>query len=149
MLVRSILLLTVVLVGSAACSSGSGDGTGIATEAGTPETGAPAVDGGGGAATLNGCTTFVDESAPTAAHKIVWDLSVASSPTRCMTIRKGQTIAFEGNFTAHPLGASGGDTPTPFSSVAATGKVTFTAAGIFGFVCGNHPTMTGAIKVID
>jgi plastocyanin len=74
---------------------------------------------------------------------------VASSPKRCMTIKKGQTVAFEGDFTAHPLVASGGDTPTPFASVPATGKVTFAASGTFGFVCNVHPTMTGAIRVLE
>lgn len=80
---------------------------------------------------------------------MVWDLTVASSPSRCMTVKKGQTVAFEGNFTSHPLVAAGGDSPNPFASVADTGKVTFAATGTFGFVCSNHSSMTGAIKVVD
>lgn len=66
-----------------------------------------------------------------------------------MTVKKGQTIAFEGDFTVHPLVASGGDTPNPFTSVPPTGKVTFSAVGTFGFVCSTHASMTGAIEVVE
>ena len=46
--------------------------------------------------------------------------------------------------------ASGGDTPNPIKDAqAAAGVATFTKAGTFGFLCGNHPSMTGAIKVIE
>jgi hypothetical protein len=144
MLRRSIVLLVVALPWLVACSSGTG-GTGTAGDGGTGEGGG---GGGGGGVTVNDCTMFVDESGPTS-HKIVWDLTVASSPKRCLIIKKGQTIAYEGDFDTHPLVASGGDTPTPFASVPATGKVTFPATGTFGFVCGVHPSMKGAITVIE
>lgn len=151
MLRPSIVLFAIALPGLVACSSGSGGGTGVADGGAPLEVGGGdgGASGGGGGVTLNGCTTFLDESAPSAARKIVWDPSVATSPMRCMIIKKGQTIAFEGNLTTHPLLASGGDTPTPVATVAPTGKVTFTAAGTFGFVCGVHASMTGAVKVIE
>jgi plastocyanin len=102
----------------------------------------------GTSASLNGCTAFDDQSG-TAARKIDWDLTVSTSPSRCMTVKKGQTVAFEGDFTTHPLRSQGGDTPNPFDQVADTGKVTFAAEGTFGFVCSHHANMTGAIHVIE
>lgn len=145
----SLVVLVLALPCLVACSSGSGSGTGGDGGATIEVDGGGDGGGGGGGVTINECKTFLDETGPTGARKIDWNLSVATSPTRCMTIKKGQTIAFEGDLKAHPLLASGGDTPTPFASVADTGKVTFPAAGTFGFVCGVHPSMTGAIKVIE
>lgn len=97
---------------------------------------------------VNDCKTFVDRSEASASRAVAWGFPVATAPERCMTIKKGQDVTFTGDFTAHPLNASGGGTPNPFST-ADGGKVTFTAAGTFGFVCGIHPSMTGAIKVIE
>jgi len=73
-----------------------------------------------------------------AARKVDWNLTVATSAIRCMIVTKGQKVAFEGDFTVHPLGASGGSTPSPFASVPETGKVMFTSAGTFGFICSMH-----------
>src|SRR5688572_22243571 len=97
----SIVHPALVLIVLAACSGRSDRDTGA----------------GGAGGTVNECPTFVGESAAGAARKIVWDLTVASSPPRCMTVKKGQDVAFEGDFTLHPLLASGGDTPSPFASV--------------------------------
>ena len=76
---------------------------------------------------------------------IVWDTTLSSKANRCMKVKVGQTVAYEGTFSTHPLGPAGGDAPSPFASVPDTGKVTFDRAGTFGFVCGVHPSMTGAI----
>ncbi|MBF5066255.1 hypothetical protein G6O45_23770, partial [Salmonella enterica subsp. enterica serovar Istanbul] len=60
-----------------------------------------------------------------------------------------QKVTFAGSFSSHPLLASDGDKPNPITSVdTATGDVTFPKAGTFGYVCGNHPSMIGAIKVL-
>jgi plastocyanin len=167
-------LVALLLAGVCACSSsssGSTDGPGGASGAGGSggaggaANGVGGAGGGGGSAngvggsaggggstggsSVNGCTTFVDQTADTDARKMVWDFSVSSDPNRCMTIKKGQTVAFEGNFTTHPLVAAGGDSPNPFSSVPATGKVTFDATGTFGFVCSVHASMNGAIQVVE
>jgi plastocyanin len=91
----------------------------------------------------------VDESSAAAARKIVWDFSVSSAANRCMIVKKGQQVAFEGSLITHPLIAMGGNGPNPFSSVPDTGKVTFTGVGTFGFACSLHPAMLGAIRVIE
>jgi hypothetical protein len=130
-LVSALALVGLVACGGNAVDNGEGSG------------------GGNGGAAVNGCDTFVDQTAVGAARKIEWGLPVATSPNRCMMIKRDQTVAFEGDFTVHPLGASGGDAPNPFAAVPDTGKVTFAAAGTFGFVCGVHASMTGAIKVVE
>ncbi len=131
---------------SSSSSGGSSSGSG-GTDAGAGD-GGSGTDGGGGVV-VNGCKTFVDESAAGAARKIVWDFSVSSAANRCMIVKKGQQVAFEGDFAVHPLGPLGGNGPNPFSSVPDTGKVTFPNTGTFGFACKVHPAMLGAIQVIE
>jgi plastocyanin len=121
---------------------GNGDGTGGGKDAG--DAGADAA-----ASVVNACKTFVDRSAAGGSRTLTWDFAVATAPERCMTVKKGQDVTFSGDFVMHPLVASGGDKPNPISAPDATGKVTFPNAGTFGFVCGNHPAMTGAIRVVE
>ena len=96
---------------------------------------------------VNGCTTFVDRSAAT--RTLAWDTSVASLPEHCMLIHVGQDVTWLGNLTFHPLGPQGGDLPSPVTAVASgdVATVTFPKAGTYGYVCGVHASMTGAIKV--
>ena len=106
---------------------------------------------------MNACTTFEDLSATDAPRAIKWDFDVSTSPLRCMQIKVGQKVRWTADganvtadFVTHPLDAQGGDTPNPIADVdEASGEVTFPTAGIFGFACGIHPAMTGAIKVVD
>jgi plastocyanin len=118
----------------------AGAETSTPAEAGADAT-APAV--------VNACKTFVDRSASTASRTITWDFPVSTAPERCMTVKVGESVTFMGDFGLHPLLAGGGDSPNPFSSVdTTTGKVTFPKAGLYGFMCGNHPSMIGAIMVV-
>jgi plastocyanin len=101
--------------------------------------------------TVNGCSMFADHTANNDARSIVWDFSVANDPDRCMQVKAGQTVTFNGNFQSHPLKDQGGDSPNPFASAAPMGNsaaVTFAAAGTFGFVCQFHASMKGAILVV-
>jgi plastocyanin len=135
--------------GSDTTGSGGG-GTGGSADGGNTTT-----DGGGGSAPagLNGCsdTNYQDRTDAAADHEITWDLSVGSSDERCLEIKAGQSVKFVGNFTTHPLQEKGGDTPNPIADADLSGAdttVTFDTAGEFGFVCGVHASMTGAIKVV-
>jgi plastocyanin len=65
-----------------------------------------------------------------------------------MTVKVGQDVAFEGDFSIHPISSAGGDTPNPFSSFPPTGKFRPNTAGTFGFTCLVHASMTGVIKVV-
>ncbi len=98
---------------------------------------------------VQGCeeTAYVDRRAPAADRELAWILSIASDPERCMTITVGQSVVWTGNFNVHPLDPQGGDTPNPITGTE-TGAVTFTAPGTFGYVCGVHPSMKGAIQVV-
>ena len=137
-----------------ACSSDSTGGT-TADAAPASETG---TDGGSDTSTaadtapaaLNGCNNFVDRTATGASRTITWDFPVSTAPERCMTIKKGQEVTWSGDFAEHPLMAKGGDMPNPIAGAEANaGKATFATAGTFGFECGNHPSMTGVIKVTE
>jgi plastocyanin len=146
----TLLFLATVLF---ACSSG----TTAPADAGTAPTDASAdavAEASADAAPVeNGCTSFVDRSADAASRKIQWDLSVATIPEHCMRIKAGQTVSWvagstAADFDAHPLviylSGGGGNPPTVDGS---TGNATFAAPGLYGFACGIHPTMRGAILV--
>ena len=103
---------------------------------------------------VEGCETFVDRRDPSANRTLLWDQSISVDDSRCMQIKVGQTVTWAnafgdaGDFTAHPLIAFEGDTPNPIENLNyETGSVTFPAAGTFGYVCGTHPAMKGAILV--
>jgi plastocyanin len=150
-----VSLSVVVSATAIGCSSSpSGDGSsGGTSDGGTADGDASSTaDAGGGdaaQAVINSCNTFVDRSAAGASRTITWDFAVSTAPERCMTVKVGQKVTFAGSFSSHPLLSSDGDKPNPISTLdPATGDVTFPKAGTFGYVCGNHPSMIGAIKVI-
>jgi plastocyanin len=99
------------------------------------------------APTVNGCTAYVDRTADAASRVIAWTYTVASDPARCMRITVGQSVTWNGDFVQHPRLAQGGDAPSPIADAGAAPEVAFPAQGTFGFACGNHPFMTGAIRV--
>jgi plastocyanin len=146
-------LVAIALV--VACSSSSdGGSSGTTAEAGAAETGAS--DGGGAAdaadaavAIVNACKTFTDKTAATDPRTITWSFPI-SNDDRCWMIKVGESVTWMGDFTMHPLMVQDGDVPNPIANYdSTTGKVTFSAKGTFGFVCGNHPQMTGAIMVVE
>ena len=129
---------------SSSTSGGGGNDAGSGSDAAN-DTGA-AVDSG---AALNGCTTFVDHTAAADPRALTWSLAISSSPDRCMKIKVGQSVTWNGSFTTHPLHDDGGDAPNPISaSTSPTGPIAFPAAGTFGYICGVHASMNGAILVV-
>jgi plastocyanin len=77
----------------------------------------------------------------------------------CVKVKVGDVVTFEGKFSFHPLGAFGGNVPSPIPHttidppVGASGKpelaVTMTTAGNYGFRCDFHPgQMFGAVQVV-
>lgn len=87
-------------------------------------------------------TTSNDEG-----RSLGWDFGITTAPERCMQVRVGQSVQWNGDFDNHPLAGSGGDAPNPIS-LHQSGKVTFNQAGTFGYVCLAHSPMKGAIKVV-
>jgi plastocyanin len=113
---------------------------------------ADAGDAGDAAGPVNGCTTFVDRSAPSDTRQI--DFPTGVNPTQynppCMQIAVGQTVTFAGSFMHHPLEPFGGDSSNPITSTSTgnSAPFTFPAAGTFGFHCSAHPgIMFGAVLV--
>jgi hypothetical protein len=164
---RRLALAFVVLASSSvaalvACSSDTT--TSSNTDAGTIKPDSGGTDSGGGGdsgggsdagsdapAALNGCTGFLDRTAPSAARDITWSLAVGTDPTRCMRIKAGQSVTWTGSFVSHPLAAQGGATPNPITSSGDDGggsvTIAFPTAGDYGYVCTIHASMTGVIKV--
>jgi plastocyanin len=101
------------------------------------------------AALVNGCTSYLDATTNGDLRTLTWDFGIASSTQRCLIVKAGQTVTFMGDFDFHPLAASGGDTPSPFQN-GANGQsvVSFANTGTFGYVCVNHGSMNGAIRVV-
>ncbi len=100
-------------------------------------------------APVPGCQAdaYLDRTAPAADRELEWTLSIASSAERCMQVRIGQSVRWVGNFGVHPLDPEGGDQPNAVATHA-DGLVTFGSVGTFGYVCGVHPSMKGAIRVV-
>ncbi len=149
-----------------ACSSSTGSSSGTSGSSGSSgstadggDDGAAPADSGAdaGARVVNGCTVgknFSDHTAATDPRTIDWDFSLAQSPSRCMTIKKGQTVTWEKagggppELTLYALQPSGGDSPNPIANIdAQSGRVTFPSTGIFGYASPDAPALTGAIQV--
>lgn len=128
--------------GTAPDDTGTATDTGMATDTGTAmETG-----GDTGPAAVQGCTDFIDATTDATKRTIKpWNPSLG---TKCLKIKKGQSVTWEGVPTSfHPLEAAGGDTPSPITN---TSPIAFPNAGTFGFHCTVHPmAMKGAIMVVE
>jgi hypothetical protein len=156
------LVVSVASVG--ACSSESDNPVATPAEAGgggNGEGGGGGDGGGGGGGggkdagvdaapvVLNDCKAFKDLSGAADTRTIPWTIPLVA-PERCMTIKKGQTVTWNGDFGPHPLVVKGGDLPSPIADVdPAVKTATFDTAGLFGYECSNHPSMIGAINVTE
>lgn len=111
------------------------------------------------AAVVNGCNggdygDHTTEPEP----KVKWDETIVQSFDRCIKVKVGQTVSYEGDFAKHPLEASGGDAKNPFAGakerIVDAGKpeertpVAFKSTGVFGYKCTKHPEMQGAVLVV-
>jgi plastocyanin len=163
----AIASASLALVLAVACSESSTpneDGTSSGDSGTSGSSGSSGTDGGGGSSgdaesipAVNGCTSYKDE---TNAQDVVvtWDFPITTSDSRCIKVKVGTTVTFQGDFTTHPLMAQGGDSPNPLSSNAdritnpgtaeERASTKFASAGVFGFWCAIHPAMTGAILVV-
>jgi plastocyanin len=93
--------------------------------------------------------TYVDRSDTGATRTIQWDLDVRTRPEHCMQVKVGQKVKWNGDFTQHPLEGQGAEPDNPIhADIGDIGEITFSKAGTFGYGCGFHEQMTGAIKVV-
>jgi len=157
----SVLGCAVSALALAACSSStttsSGvDGGGATNDSGGNDSGGLKDTGGGGFdaggdgfTPLNGCVTFTDHTSGGDPRSITWDLIIASSPDRCMRIKAGQSVTWDGDFAMHPLEQAGGQTPSPIGNGSGTTPkvIAFPNTGDYGYDCAAHPGMRGVIRV--
>jgi len=92
-------------------------------------------------------SAYVDRSPSDADRTLAWTHGFGDEE-RCLIVRAGQSVLWQGNLSTHPLDADGGDTPNPIVSHR-DGLVTFPTPGTFGYVCGaGHAGMHGAVHVV-
>lgn len=101
----------------------------------------------------NGCLEFVDGRASAELRTIPWGYSLGHYPSRCLLVQLGQAVMWQGAFGSHPIQPAGGTMPSPIIgdtlSEQTSYQVTFDALGTYGYDCGLHPSMRGAIRVVD
>lgn len=97
-----------------------------------------------------GCTAFEDRTAAGAAREITF--SFDPSP-RCLKVKAGQQVTFNGPSDFHPLVQNCGPASALGNSEASPTVVTYTTPGLYGYFCSNHgnppsgSNMAGAILV--
>lgn len=156
------VLAPVLLLGAAGCSSketasssrGSSSGTsGAPGDGGAGDAGGEDAGADAGAIIVNSCKTFDDRTATSASRTIAWKFPL-DAKDRCIEIKKGQSITFNGNFGQYRVAASkgpaGGDTPNPIAGFdESSPTVKFPTAGTFGFESPDAPALQGAIRAIE
>src|SRR5690606_7783131 len=105
-----------------------------------------------------GCTSLTDAKADGAERTITFGerLGNAYAP-KCLEVKKGQTVTFNGDFDVHPLAAACGTLEDTLGSTVEAGTdsaITFDEAGDFGYYCSKHGTpagtgMAGFIRVVN
>lgn len=105
------------------------------------------VDGPSGScavADFAGCTTFEDRTAEGADRRVTFR-DFEYTP-KCMRIRAGQTVVFEGDFDRHPLLTSCGPALS-LDKRTGTGPASFVvgAPGRYGYYCLDHGNAGGAV----
>jgi hypothetical protein len=101
---------------------------------------------------LQGCTptSYLDRTAAGADRDLNWVEAFSGDVERCLMIKAGQSVAWTGDLSEHPLVPEGGTTPSPIVAVGNGFGVTYTfpAPGSFGYLCSTHPPMKGVIFVV-
>ena len=112
--------------------------------------GSSSTDGGSDAAVVvNGCTNFSDLTAGGGTITFPTQATPAQYQPNCARIKVHQTLTWTGSFTSHPLMPAGGDSPNPIQATSSgmSKSFTFDSPGTFGFGCGIHASMFGAVLV--
>lgn len=113
------------------------------------------------APTFHGCSDdrFVDRRAAAATRTVTFGAGATpfSYSPNCIRIAVGQSVAFTGAFSVHPLspGVHGNPSaappgnPIPLTTSGDRAEVAFPAAGVFPYFCTVHGAagMTGVVRV--
>jgi plastocyanin len=104
---------------------------------------------------VNGCTVFTDLTAADAGLATITGPGPGALPAQyapnCIKIKVGASVKWNSGFVSHPLGPSGGDTPSPITATSTGTTVTFAFpnAGTYGYACAFHSlSMFGAVQVV-
>jgi plastocyanin len=132
--------------------------TGTAQDAGTDSAaalcdstfaGCTEVDAGGEAGVGN---VFLDVGAADQTIDFGGSLGTVYAP-RCLKIKAGQKVTWNGDFSSHPLTAAGCNPPggdaIPATSTGTTTSVTFATKGTYGFYCMNHGAGGGSASAMN
>ncbi len=148
-------LAASIVTGAAAAGCGSGSGSGYGGSSGGSGGNAPSPTGSSGSS-VNGCSSFQDETAPGGSRTITFTFPSYSPP--CMLIAAGQSVTFSGSFSSHPLrpgvapsssGTGSPNNPIPATSSGNSLTVAFPTPGTYPFYCALHQAMgmIGAVQV--
>ncbi len=129
---------------------------GGSADSGTTEDGGTSVDAGTPSewkrcsANYAGCTTYEDRTAPNDDRSITF---VRALTPRCLRIKVGQAVVWNGPSITHPLDQSCGAEHSIRPSQMSQTTVTFNRVGFYGYFCENHGTsagtgMAGSIEVV-
>jgi plastocyanin len=154
-MLRSILSVTASLSLALATASCGGEG-------GENDVLDAAADSGGSKQPepeLNGCTSddYVDRSADSANRTIAIAAIGLTYTPKCLSIRAGQSVRWEGSLAAHPLAPGNPEDSGPASPIEprSSGReveFSFPNAGVFPYYCTLHAFgagqgMAGVIRV--
>src|SRR5262245_53241483 len=67
---------------------------------------------------VDGCNDadYLDRTAPGADRTLTWDFSIVGDPERCLEVRVGQSVRWNGDVeNTHPLSADEGSQPNPIA----------------------------------
>ena len=123
---------------SVTCTAGGCSATGCASDC---ECGCDGVTGANGCTCATSCACANDDGDSSTTNAVSLD-SFAFSPST-LTISVGETVTWTLN-ASHTVD---GDDFTPVAGSLSTYSHQFDTAGEFGYMCGNHSSMTGTIIV--
>lgn len=114
-------------------------GTDAGTDAGTP---CPAA--------FAGCTAFEDRTGAGDDRSVTFDFTPVP---KCLKVRAGQSVTFNGPSAVHPLSQACGPAEVIPDHTTSSGSFTFSDPGDYGYFCDVHGTsggagMAGAVQVI-
>lgn len=124
------LFLTILMLGATACGDGPTPGP---------------VDENACSEAWAGCTELQDRTAEDAARTITFGDALGNNyAPKCLRIKAGQTVTFEGDFVVHPLAQACGPADVVPNVTSGTSQaVTFETAGNFGYFCTKHGNPAG------
>ena len=103
-------------------------------------------------ANFAGCSTFQDVTLGTATVSFGGAAGIAYSP-KCLKVKAGQMVTFQGGFGVHPLAQACGPAQVITNGTGTQTAFTFSVAGTYGFYCTLHGSaagtgMAGALLVV-